>query len=133
MKGPNPLYAISAGFLAAVLVVGVLNLGDARHEHALETGCNELPKGANLEEIVQALGLTGYRPGCATTDEPGTGLPCQRTTVGELTDFPYLCEGTDCSLYWRIGDGACLVELDPRDKTLLRAEYMALAQGIPDL
>lgn len=136
MARPNPTYAITAGLGAAFALWAVLWLGSARIESNLERGCTSLIDGADLEEIVATLGMEGYRAGCripavgeSSADgaaDPRGGLPCQTKTVGSLVDFPYLCEGSDCSLYWRINEVGCLVELDPKTLTLTGATFMPL-------
>jgi hypothetical protein len=129
---PSPMAGIAVGLGAAVIVWAVVYLGGARVESQLERGCSDLIEGADLEELVAVLGLPGYRPGCSQESAaagPGGGLPCQRATVGSVVDFPYLCEGSDCSLYWRVGEVACLVEMDPRTMTVTGSSFMTLAVG----
>ena len=131
---PNPAIGIVVGLGAAFAVWAVLWLSGARVESTLERSCTGLIEGADLEEIVLELGTEGYRPGCDSSapaageaPNPSAGLPCQTVTVGSVVDFPYLCEGSDCSLYWRAADVACLVELDPATLTLRSAAFMPLA------
>jgi len=136
---PNPMLAMTAGLGAAFALWAVLWLGSARIESNLERGCTSLIDGADLEEIVATLGMEGYRAGCrepgaggegadaaGAAPDPRGGLPCQTKTVGSLVDFPYLCEGSDCSLYWRVNEVGCLVELDPKTLTLTGATFMPL-------
>ncbi|MCO4768708.1 MAG: hypothetical protein KDA24_01665 [Deltaproteobacteria bacterium] len=132
-KQPSPAFGIVVGLAAAFAVWAVLWLSTARTDSQLERACKALIEGADLEEIVVELGREGYRPGCSLESspegaprDPGGGLPCTTVTVGSLVDFPYLCEGADCSLYWRINDVACLVELDAAALTLESAAFMTL-------
>lgn len=119
------------GLGAAFMVWAVMFLSTARVASDLERGCQGLIEGADLEEVVVELGIEGYRPGCSEESgaDIGGGMPCQRATVGALSDFPYLCEGDDCSLYWRVGEVACLVEMDPRTMTMRTAAFMPLGAG----
>ena len=127
----NPKAGMAVGLAAAFIVWAVMYLGGARIESGLESGCRGLIEGADLEEVVAALGMQGYRPGCATetSNDPSAGMPCQRATVGSVADFPYLCEGSDCSLYWRVGDVACLVELDG-ELHVTASAFMSLGAGV---
>lgn len=131
---PNPAIGIIVGLGAAFTVWAALWLSGARVESNLERGCTELIEGADLEEIVLELGTEAYRPGCdpgspaaGEAPNPSAGLPCQTATVGSVVDFPYLCEGSDCSMYWRVANVACLVELDPTTLTLRSAAFIPLA------
>ncbi len=110
---PSPLLAIGVGLGFAFVFWAVLFVSGGVESHALETGCGALVPGDDIETVVSTLGLTGYLPGCdATGAGAAAGLPCARGDFGEVRDFPFLCDGDDCSLYWRIADVACLVELD---------------------
>jgi len=71
---------------------------------ALEKACGEVLPGDSPADVFARLGLGGYRSGC------GEGAPCETATFGPHADVPYLCDGDDCSLYWREGPRGCLVE-----------------------
>jgi len=131
MAGPRPKAGIAVGLSAAFLVWAVMYLSTARVASDLERSCKGLVEGADLEELVRELGVQGYRPGCSedSGSDLGGGMPCQRATLGSLSDFPYLCEGDDCSLYWRVGEVACLVEMDPGTMTVRTSEFMTLGAG----
>lgn len=124
---PDPKLGIAVGLAAAFVFWAVLFVNGGVQSHGLETGCAALVAGDDVETIVATLGLTGYRPGCdATGAGPSAGLPCVRAHFGTVLEFPYLCDGADCSLYWRLGDVACLVELDPASMTVTTAGFMAM-------
>jgi len=124
---PDPKLAMTVGLLAALVVWGVLFVAGGVESHALETGCAALVEGDDVETVVATLGITGYQPGCdAHGAGPSAGLPCTRGDFGAIVAFPYLCEGDDCSLYWRIADVACLVELDPQSMRVTSAAFMSL-------
>ena len=107
------MLAIGVGLGFAFVFWAVLFVNGGVESHALETSCGALMPGDDVETVVSTLGLTGYLPGCDSTGAgAAAGLPCTRSDFGAHKDFPYLCVGDDCSLYWRIGDVACLVELD---------------------
>lgn len=124
---PDPKLAVIAGFAAAFLLYGVMFLGSGVDSHAIETGCRALVAGDDIETVVSTLGIRGYQPGCDANGEgPSAGLPCTRRDFGAILQFPYLCEGDDCSLYWRLGEVACLVEIDPATMRVTSAAFMAL-------
>jgi len=126
---PTPLLAIGVGLGFAFVLWAVLFVSGGVESHALETGCGALVAGDDVETVVSTLGMTGYRPGCdATGAGAAAGLPCTRGDFGSVTDFPYLCDGDDCSLYWRIADVACLVELDGAMR-VTNANFMPLVAG----
>lgn len=127
---PNPLLAICVGLAFAFVFWAVMFVAGGVESHGLETGCRTLQPGDDIETVMATLGLPGYRPGCdATGAGTAAGLPCARADQGALKDFPYLCEGDDCSLYWRLLDVACLVEIDPATMRVTGTSFMTLGAG----
>lgn len=119
--------AIVVGLGAAFVWWAIIFVFGGVESHALETGCTALVEGDDVETVVATLGITGYQPGCdAHGAGPSAGLPCTRGDFGAIVAFPYLCERDDCSLYWRIADVACLVELDPQSMRVTSAAFMPL-------
>ncbi len=131
---PNPLLAVVVGFALAFVFWAMLFLAGGVESRSLETGCAALLPGDDIETVVATLGLLGYQPGCDSDQAgPASGLPCTRGEFGNLKDFPYLCEGEDCSLYWRLLDVACLVEIDAATLRVTDARFLALgsrAEGV---
>lgn len=70
----------------------------------LEQACAEILPGDDVGVVFDLLGRDGYRPGCSKE------RPCERGDFGSHPDVPYLCDGVDCSLYWRVGALGCLVD-----------------------
>ena len=87
---------------------------------ALDDACGAILPGDAVEDVFARLGLDGYRPGCSTE------RPCPRRNFGELLDVPYLCDGDDCSLYWRTGDVGCLVDWPGGSEGVTGATLLAL-------
>ena len=86
-----------AGAIAERVTNGVDTLG-------LERACAEVIAGDSVADVFDILGLPGYQPGCTTE------RPCVTADFGSHAAVPYVCDGEDCSLYWRAGDLGCLVE-----------------------
>jgi len=92
----------------ALLVLGVWTLSaEGRLEGSLEGRCDRIGAGDGVRTVFERMGTDGYRPGC------GHRTPCETLDLGEVGVFDWLCDPDDCSLLWRAGDVACLIDLDP--------------------
>jgi hypothetical protein len=88
----------------AIAVDVVSRMGDHVGGLDLERACADILPGDSPGDVFDRLGLDGYRPGC--TDE----TPCDHGDFGPYQEVPFLCDGDDCSLYWRVADLGCLVD-----------------------
>ena len=113
----------AAGIVLAIttLVIAVQVCGRS-NDHVetlgLEAACEALLPGDPPSRVFEVLGLDGYRPGCTSE------TPCDQADFGPHPGVRYACAGTDCSLYWRVGEAACLVDWTKDEDGIEGAEFL---------
>lgn len=94
-----PRLLLALATLALVVAFAIVTLrGGAGQE--LQAACGELIPGDTKQGVLDRMGPQGLR------DEP-------------------FCDGGECSLLWRRGQGGCLAEFDGPAGGLLRADWIA--------